>query len=231
MIGRMLMVGPWSLLFLTTIAPSLQAAMPLPSAGSSSGRVAKASAGDPANDPARPDEAQVFPLQATGVDGRTHPILPADNVKAVALVFLMHDCPVANSYAPELRRIHDEYAGRAVQFYWVHVDPDLSPEHARRHARQFNLPGTVLLDPDHELVAAAGVTRVPEAALFSPRGPLLYRGRIDDLYAGFGKRRQAAIELDLRNALDAVLAGWPPPPPAGEVIGCPVPMKRDPSGK
>ena len=47
----------------------------------------------------------------------------------------------------------------------------------------------------------------PEAAVFAADGSIKYRGRINDLYVDLGKKRNAATTHDLRDALDAVLAG------------------------
>jgi hypothetical protein len=60
----------------------------------------------------------------------------------------------------------------------------------------------------------------PEVAVVGPGGALLYRGRIDDLWSDYGKRRQEPTTRDLRAALDAALAGRPtPPPPAASRSG------------
>ena len=66
--------------------------------------------------------------------------------------------------------------------------------------------GPVLLDPKQLLVRLTGATATPEAAVLSNDGQLLYLGRIDNRVADFDKRRPAATESDLRNAIDAVLA-------------------------
>ena len=47
-----------------------------------------------------------------------------------------------------------------------------------------------------------------------------YRGRIDDTYFGYGKRRFAATHHDLRDALEAVLSGKPVHERTTEAIGC-----------
>ena len=67
----------------------------------------------------------------------------------------------------------------------------------------------MLLDPKRDLIVAAGATVSPEAAIFSAKGALLYRGRIDDRAFAPGKHRAEPHERDLRAALDAILAGKP----------------------
>ena len=78
----------------------------------------------------------------------------------------------------------------------------------------------VLFDPKQMLVRLAGATATPEVALLSHEGSVLYLGRIDKRIVDFDKRRPAATESDLRNALDAVLAGKAVARPKTDVIGC-----------
>jgi hypothetical protein len=78
----------------------------------------------------------------------------------------------------------------------------------------------VLRDPDHDLVRLAGATITPEAAVFVQGREMVYRGRIDDRYVDFGMTRTKATTHDLRNTLDAVLAGKPVPAARTRAIGC-----------
>ena len=161
--------------------------------------------------------AQASPAEFTDLSGTIrHPLEAGTNAGSV-LIFHWHDCPICNSYAPEINRLFGEYTNFA--FYIVQVDPDLTPEGAAIHARQYDLHPPVLLDRRHLLVRLAKASVAPEAVVFGKSGDVLYRGRIDNLYADLNKRRAAATELDLRDALDAIAAGRPVmnQPPA---IGC-----------
>lgn len=138
----------------------------------------------------------------------------------VVLLFLRTDCPIANRYAPTLRRIHDEFAPRGVSFWCVYPDPRTTAAAARLHQSEYALPERALLDPAHRLVAAAGVAITPEAAVFDRTGRLHYRGRIDDRFVDYGIARAQATAHDLRDALAALLDGRPAAPPGGPAIGC-----------
>jgi hypothetical protein len=171
-----------------------------------------------------PASEQASSLLQTVVDirGRPHAVF-GDTVQAVVLLFVLDDCPIANSYAPEIRRLDEEFSARGVSLFVVHAERRLTAEAAARHAEEYGLDCPVLLDPDHRLVRMAQATRTPEAAVFSPQGKLLYRGRIDDAYAAYGKRRPQPTSRDLVAAVHAVLAGRPVPVPRTDVIGCPIP--------
>ncbi len=75
-------------------------------------------------------------------------------------------------------------------------------------------------DPKHTLVKLAGATVTPEAAVFTPAGEMIYRGRIDDTVPQYGKARSAPTTRDLENALTAALAGRPVPNPRTTAVGC-----------
>ena len=144
-------------------------------------------------------------------------------VKASVFVFTLTDCPICNAYAPELNRLYDEFFKRGVNMVMVPVDTDITFERFIAHREKYDIRMPFVLDPNGDWIERAGATTAPEAALFSPSGELLYRGRIDDQYAGLGKRRTVVTSHDLRDALEAILAGKPVREPRTEAVGCPIP--------
>jgi hypothetical protein len=152
--------------------------------------------------------------------GKKYRLPGPDDCKAVALIFVGHDCPISNGYAPEVVRLCKEYAPKKVAFCVVYADADLTRDDARKHAREHGYCCPALLDPEMVLARKAGATVKPEAAVLSPKGEVLYRGRIDDLYVEIGKKRARPTSRDLKDALDAVLAGKPVPTPRTKAIGC-----------
>ncbi len=140
--------------------------------------------------------------------------------RATVLLFLAVDCPIANSYAPELRRIRDDYAARGVAFRRVYPGPGVTAADLDAHGRDFALGMPPVLDPEGLLARDVGAAVTPEAAVCGPDGELLYRGRIDDLYVDYGKRRREPSRRDLRLALDQVLGGRPVEVPRTTAVGC-----------
>ena len=136
------------------------------------------------------------------------------------LIFVSNDCPIANRYAPEIRRIAARYAKLGVRFWMVHPLADETAASVREHAKAYDLPGTVVRDPRRELARALGITVTPEAAVVDRKGALRYRGRIDDRFPALGQKRSQATRHDLCEALDAVLAGKPVPVSRTPAVGC-----------
>ena len=163
------------------------------------------------------------------VEGVPQDPLATGGRRATVLLFIATDCPISNAYTPEVNRIVDDYAPRGVAFFAVHADPSVSADAARAHAESFGYRCPVLLDPRHVLAGRAGATVTPEAAVLSPDGQVAYVGRIDDLFAGYGKRRHAPTTRELRDALDALLAGRAVAQPNVPAIGCDIPSIRSPN--
>lgn len=135
------------------------------------------------------------------------------------LLFIAHECPIANRYAPEIARIQKEYSSKGVDFYRVYVMPLKEASIAKAHGEEYKLPFDALLDPNRKLVDAVNATVTPEAAVVGPKGTLLYRGRIDDQNIEHGKIREG-YRRDLRVALDEILAGKPVSVKETPAIGC-----------
>src|SRR5262245_64465617 len=94
--------------------------------------------------------------------------------KASVLFFVTSDCPISNSYAPEIQRICSEYGPKQVACHLVYVDPDLSMADVKKHVKEFGYSGvTAILDTTHKLVQAAGANTTPEAAVIGPSGQVL----------------------------------------------------------
>lgn len=166
----------------------------------------------------------------TDVNGRTHQPWQDDATRAVVLVFISPDCPVANYYQPTLRRIVEQYREAGVAWYYVHALPQVTPEKAKQHALEFSIPAPVLLDPQHALARACGAKKMPQAAVLDRRGTIAYLGRIDDTFVGFGQRRAQPTEHTLRDAIADVLAGRVVATPRTDSVGCIIPYGTTPGG-
>ena len=169
--------------------------------------------------------ATLPPFSLSDTNGRVH--TPAEWVgkRAVVVLFVSTDCPLSNRYVPELKRIESAYGPRGVAFYAVQGDATIAADQVRRHATEFAYTFPYLLDPTESLATYTGATTTPQAAVLSPHGELLYLGRIDNRLEDFGHERVQVTQFDLREALDAVLAGKPVPHPRTKALGCAITRK------
>jgi thiol-disulfide isomerase/thioredoxin len=158
-------------------------------------------------------------------EGQLHTRAEWKGKAAVVLLFLTTDCPLSNGYVPELNRMKEAYARRGVAFYAVQGDATVANDDVRKHVKEFAYTFPYLLDPKESLAAFTGATTTPEAAVLSPAGDLLYLGRIDNRLEDYGKQRVQITEFDLKDALDAILAGKPVVRARTKVLGCAITPK------
>ena len=159
------------------------------------------------------------PAELPATDGKSYAPLHAGGKKAVVLFFVSPFCSTTRPFMKEINAIAADYADRAVVTL-VHSDPEITVETAFQHADMEKVQARVLIDKQQELAKHVGATTTPEAVIVSPTGEVLYKGRINDLYLGPTKRQRAATTKDLRDALDAILAGKPAPTPQEPAQGC-----------
>lgn len=161
------------------------------------------------------------PLTVKDLDGRASTPLapPAGEVNLVFFVSI--DCPISARYSPEINRIVRDYAEKNVRAWLVYVDPQAKADAVRTNMTDFHsgIQAPAVIDAGLRLTIAADATVTPEAYVYTHAGRA-YRGRIDDLYDAIGVNRRSAGRHDLREALDAVLAGKPVATPETKPVGC-----------
>ncbi len=164
--------------------------------------------------------------QLRDLDGHAlAPFAPSDRVTVV--FFVATDCPISNSYAPVIQRVCRDYGPRGVECSLIYEDVDLHPEarhldqQVRDHLKEYGYERIpVVVDRDRAAATYAKASVTPQAYVIDRLGEIRYRGRIDNLYAAFGKTRQQITSHDLHDALDAVLSGKQVPHSETEALGC-----------
>lgn len=156
--------------------------------------------------------------------GRVTPFkMPSE--KGTILFFTMHDCPIANTFSPEVRRIAQHYGKKGFELVLVYAEPSLEPKAARAHFQDFQHGQyPAMIDSNLIVARAVGAKVTPEAVVLDKKGTILYRGRLNNLYADFGRKRPKPTQNDLRDALSLIIAGEKPPTPWPRSVGCYIPF-------
>ncbi len=163
------------------------------------------------------------PIELMSASGSRVRPLNLQGQKAGVYIFIAHDCPIANSYAPEINRIVKKYTPQKIAFYIIYTEADTPITELKAHAKSYAYNCPALFDRKHELVLKTGAKVTPEAVVITQDGKIAYRGRIDDRNADFGKMKQEASVHDLREALDSVVHDKIPPHKSTLAIGCFIP--------
>ncbi|MFN7731062.1 MAG: redoxin domain-containing protein [Pirellula sp.] len=169
-------------------------------------------------------ELQAF-WQRPDVRGQSIPALPSTQVRVIA--FLGCDCPVAKLYAKRLQELASIYTPRGVQWIGVMSNLQDTPEDIVAFCDAMQLEFPFLHDADQQIAKAFHATRTAEVIVLANDGSIVYRGRIDDQYSP-GIKRSQSTQHELRDALDAALAGQPPRIPTTEPVGCLIAWEREP---
>lgn len=136
--------------------------------------------------------------------------------KAVAVIFIATRCPVSNAYNGRMAEIGKEYAAKGIAVVGINSNRTEPASEVAGHAKAHGFAFPVVKDEGNRIADAYGATHTPEVFVISPKGELLYYGRIDESQDDATNVRSP----DLRNALDAILAGKPVPAPETKAFGC-----------
>lgn len=141
--------------------------------------------------------------------------------KAIVLVFLGTECPVARLYVPTLAEQHEQFRREGVQFLGIYSDRGVNVQKMAIHAHDQDISFPVLQDVDHRLADLLDVRVTPEVVVLDAHLEKQYQGAIDNQYQRHG-RRPAATEKYLHDALAALVAGRPVEISSVPASGCPL---------
>jgi thiol-disulfide isomerase/thioredoxin len=164
------------------------------------------------------------PFDLPGVDGRWH---RREDFTAPALlvVVMCNHCPYVQAVDDRINALARDYAGRCdvvginPNDAAAYPDDSFQAMQARAAAKGYAFP--YLHDEDQSVARAFGAVCTPDFFLYGRERRLAYRGRLDDSW----KDASAVRRQDLREALEAVLAGREPAPDPKPSMGCSIKWK------
>lgn len=160
-------------------------------------------------------------LRWQDLDGRERPLFPESDARAICIIFVSTDCPVSNSYQPELRRLHQQYEPEGIAFVMLHATAGIEPERIREHIKSYEIEIPVGIDSHQAIAKTLQAATIPEAFVLSADGETVwYRGRIDNLFEALGKKRPRPTSHELRDALHAIVTGQEVPIAFTDPVGC-----------
>ena len=107
-------------------------------------------------------------------------------------------------------------AGKGVAFVTVNSNKTEGPAEVAEDAKKNGFAFPVLKDEGNKVADLYAAQKTPEIYVLDPKGTLLYRGRIDETHDD----PKNVKSPDLRNALEAILAGKPVPAAETKAFGC-----------
>lgn len=152
------------------------------------------------------------------------------DARAYLVMFICNHCPYVKHVADHLARLGVEYQAKGVAMFAINSNdaiayPDDSPEAMRREARERGYTFPYLYDESQDVAKAYRAACTPDFYLFDAERRLVYRGQLD------GSRPKNDVPVtgaDLRQALDAVLAGTTPSAEQFPSLGCNIKWRESP---
>jgi peroxiredoxin len=174
---------------------------------------------------------QVAPgFRLPGTDGKEHSFDEFNDAKVVVIVFSCNHCPYVVGSEERMIRFAKDYASKGVRLVAINSNeteghPTDSMPHMIQRAKERNFPFPYLRDDSQQVALAYGALRTPHYYAFAKDTAgawrLKYTGRMDD-----NPRTPGAEKThELRDAVDAILAGKSPAVPMTNPIGCNVKWK------
>ncbi len=179
--------------------------------------------------------AKAIDFNLKGVDGKMYSLSSFKNAEILVIIFSAPHCPTAQAYEQRIIDIQNDYKDKGVQV--VMINPN-SPEslcleergytelgdtfedmQIRAKEKGFNFP--FLDDGETEETAIKyGPVATPHCFVFDKDRILRYVGRVDE-----AEKIGTAKQHDLRNAIEAVLAGNEVAVKQTKVFGCSIKWK------
>ena len=141
--------------------------------------------------------------------------------KATVVMFIATRCPISNDYNERMRTIAQEYMAKGVRFVGINSNVIEPTEEVAAHAQQNGFPFPVLKDEGNVIADRFSAQFTPEIFVMDAKGVLRYHGRIDD-----SQDPANITSHDLRDTLDALLAGKEPPRAETKAFGCTIKRVR-----
>jgi peroxiredoxin len=154
-----------------------------------------------------------FTLPDTG--GTAHSLASLKGKNGSVLIFIAVQCPVSNAYNERMEKLAQEYKARGITVIGINSNSPESAADVKDHAAKNNLTFTILKDNGNKLADTLGATRTPEAYFLDANNKLLYHGRIDN-----SRDVSQVNSSELRDALEATLAGKSVPKATANAFGC-----------
>jgi peroxiredoxin len=168
-----------------------------------------------ADGPAIGAAAPAFDLKT--LEGKSFSLADAEKTNSfVVLMFIATQCPYSNAYNDRMRDMAAAYARKGVLFVGINSNSTETVDEAAAHAKKHGFAFPVLKDPGNTVADLYDARRTPEVYVVGKDGKLLYHGRIDDNSDDAAK----VTSPDLKNALDALLAGQPVAKAETKAFGC-----------
>lgn len=180
--------------------------------------------------------SNMLPLGTTApdfnlIDTVSDKMIALNDVKgeiATVVMFICNHCPFVKHVNEQLVKLANDYMNKGIGFAAISSNDvknfsQDSPELMKKNAEDLGYPFPYLYDETQEIAKAYDAACTPDFYIFDRDLKLVYRGQLDDSRPGNDK---PVTGRDIRNALDAILAGKEVDPNQIPSMGCNIKWKH-----
>jgi peroxiredoxin len=149
------------------------------------------------------------------VDGEEQALTSLKGKNGTVLIFIAVQCPVSNAYNDRMATLAQDYKARGISVIGINANATEPSDAVKSHAAAHKLTFSILKDPGNKIADRLGAQHTPEAYFLDANSKLVYHGRIDN------SRDESHVSAsDLRDAIEATLAGKPVARTTASAFGC-----------
>lgn len=162
------------------------------------------------------------------ISGKVLSLQALKSNKATVVMFICNHCPFVQHVNQGLVELANEYQAKGISFIAISSNdiqtyPEDSPEKMRQYAARLGYPFPYLFDETQEVAKAYRAACTPDFYIFDQDLKLVYRGQLDDSRPG---KDIPVTGVDMRSALDNLLAGKAVNPDQKPSMGCSIKWKE-----
>lgn len=131
------------------------------------------------------------------------------------VMFIATECPVSNAYNERMAALATAYTPKNISFVGVNSNKAESVARIAEHSASSGFAFPVVKDSANIVADNYAAQVTPEIFVLDSTAHLRYHGRIDD-----DRKAKNITSQDLKNALEALLAGKPVPATETKAFGC-----------
>lgn len=154
-------------------------------------------------------------FKLSDMSGKEQKLSSLKGTNGTVLIFVSTQCPIVKEYMERISKLAADYKERGVAVIGIYSNASETMDDVKAHAAANNLTYPVMKDKSNKVADQLGAERTPEVFFLDAGNKLVYHGRIDN------HRNISLVNAnDLRDAIDATLAGKPVVKAEASAFGC-----------
>jgi peroxiredoxin len=149
------------------------------------------------------------------VEGKEHSLASLKGKNGTVIIFISAQCPVVRAYNERIEKLAEDYRARGVNVIGINSNVTESVDDIKRHISENKFSFVVLRDSGNQVADMLNAQHTPETFFLDASNKLVYHGRIDN-----NRNAEMVQSNDLRDAIDATLAGKPVAKTEAAAFGC-----------